>query len=71
MFAGVKFRQEYGRDENRVTFGKSDWLKKKTKIRREVPLPPDAPQFAPFYSDLVKAWRNEPERGSYCTSGTS
>mmetsp|Transcript_66995 Transcript_66995/g.160528 ORF Transcript_66995/g.160528 Transcript_66995/m.160528 type:complete len:430 (-) Transcript_66995:67-1356(-) len=63
MFSGVKIRMEYGDEVNKVVLGKTDWMGKKSKIRRPVPLPPDAPQYAPFYSDLVKAWRSEPERG--------
>ncbi|CAK0814985.1 unnamed protein product, partial [Prorocentrum cordatum] len=48
---------------NNNKFGESDWVRKKTKIKRNRPLPKDAPQYAPFYSDLVKAWRDEQERG--------
>lgn len=64
-FSGVKFRREYNRGDERnlETFGTTDWTRQKVKIKRAMGLPKDAPQYASFYSDLVKAWRSERERG--------
>jgi len=60
-FANVRFRSEYGNSEiNKDVLG-SDWTRQKRPIKGRK-LPPGAPKYAPFYSDVVKARRQEPER---------
>jgi len=61
QFGDVRFRREYGNsEENGVLFG-ADWTRKKVPIKGHN-LPPGAPKYAPFYSDIVKARADEPER---------
>lgn len=59
-FGDVRFRQEYGGEKNNHIFS-ADWTRKKKPIKGRK-LPPGAPKYAPFYSDVVKARRDEPER---------
>uniref|UniRef100_A0A7S1FIV2 Bifunctional lysine-specific demethylase and histidyl-hydroxylase n=1 Tax=Noctiluca scintillans TaxID=2966 RepID=A0A7S1FIV2_NOCSC len=61
QFGGVKFRREYGQSENNLERFGDDWTRSKKPINRR--LPPGAPKYAPFYSDIVKARKDEAERG--------
>lgn len=69
-FQSLKFRQEYsaaqgrGDESNLETFGSAPgswWAEKRPNNFKD--LPADAPKYAPFYWDIVKAWDSEPERG--------
>lgn len=69
-FPNFKFRQEYsvfqsrGDESNRETFegqAKPWWTQRRPNNFKD--LPDDAPKYAPFYWDFLKAWDNEPERG--------
>lgn len=60
-FSDVRFRREYGRSETNGEFFGGEWTKQKVPIKGRK-LPEGAPRFAPFYSDLVKARQDEPER---------
>lgn len=60
-FGDVRFRREYGSGEaNREVF-RDDWTRQKVPIKGRK-LPAGAPKYAPFYSDIVKARQEEPER---------
>eukprot|EP00419_Tripos_fusus_P048326 CAMPEP_0172828436 /NCGR_PEP_ID=MMETSP1075-20121228/20842_1 /TAXON_ID=2916 /ORGANISM="Ceratium fusus, Strain PA161109" /LENGTH=415 /DNA_ID=CAMNT_0013670435 /DNA_START=42 /DNA_END=1289 /DNA_ORIENTATION=+ len=60
-FKDVRFRSEYGESEMNMDVLGSDWTRQKRPIRGRK-LPPGAPKYAPFYSDVVKARKDEPER---------
>lgn len=61
QFADVRFRSEYGNSEINKDLLGSDWTRQKRRIKGRK-LPPGAPKFAAFYSDVVKARKQEPER---------
>jgi hypothetical protein len=64
QFQDGRFRREYDRGEkNQESMGKKDWITKLVPIRGSENYPEGSPRFAPFYWDIVKAARDEPERG--------
>jgi hypothetical protein len=64
-FQDGRFRREYGGggEKNQEKMETKKWISKLVPIKGSENYPEGSPRFAPFYWDIVKAARDEPERG--------